>query len=109
MMQASAESIRTRCESMADKLRQGGFETDVVATESVIGGGTTPGATLQSFAVSLCHADLTEEEMTVAFRRLGRPVIARTRQQRVLLDLRTVAAEDDAVLVRNITALEKQL
>jgi L-seryl-tRNA(Ser) seleniumtransferase len=108
MLRASAESIRTRCESMAEGLRRSGFEADVVAAKSVIGGGTTPGATLPSSAVSLRHVDLTEEEMTATLRRLDPPVIARTQQGRVLLDLRTVAAEDDAVLVRTIVALEKQ-
>lgn len=108
ILRTSVESIRTRCESMADKLRQSGFESETVATESVIGGGTTPGGKLPSFAVSLRHADWNEDEMAAAFRRLDPPVIARTRQQRVLLDLRAVDAKDDAVLVRNITALEKQ-
>jgi L-seryl-tRNA(Ser) seleniumtransferase len=106
MLRMSAESIRMRCESMAEKLRRSGFEADIVATESVIGGGTTPGATLPSFAVSLRHADLTDEEMTTALRRCDPPVIARTRQGRVLLDLRTVAVEDDAALVDMVTALE---
>ncbi len=109
MLRTSFESIRIRCESIADKLRQSGFESEMVATESVIGGGTTPGATLPSFAVSVHRADFTEENIAAALRRLDPPVIARTHQGRVLLDLRTVAVEDDAVLVRNIiTALEKQ-
>jgi L-seryl-tRNA(Ser) seleniumtransferase len=106
MLRMSAESIRMRCESMAEKLQRSRFEAGIVATESVIGGGTTPGATLPSFAVSLRHANLTDEEMTTALRRCDPPVIARVHQGRVLLDLRTVAVEDDAALVDMVTALE---
>jgi L-seryl-tRNA(Ser) seleniumtransferase len=108
MLQIDAESIRRRCEPMAKSLRDCGFEAETVATKSVIGGGTTPGASLPSFAVALQHPALSEEELSAALRRLDPPVVARAQQGRLLLDLRTVAVENDALLLRNISELGKQ-
>jgi L-seryl-tRNA(Ser) seleniumtransferase len=106
MLRMSAESIRARCEAMAEALRRSGFDAETVPTSSVIGGGTTPGATLPSFAVALRHADWSDEEMAAALRRLDPPVIARVHQGQLLLDLRTVAVEDDAALTEMISTLE---
>jgi seryl-tRNA(Sec) selenium transferase len=44
--------------------------------------------------------------LSSTLRCLDPPVIARTRRGRVLLDLRTVSREDDAVLLRVLTGLE---
>jgi L-seryl-tRNA(Ser) seleniumtransferase len=106
MLRMSAESIRARCEAMAEALRRSGFDAETVPTSSVIGGGTTPGATMPSFAVALRHADWSDEEMAAALRRLDPPVIARVHQGQLLLDLRTVAVEDDAALTEMISTLE---
>ncbi|HEX5234729.1 MAG TPA: L-seryl-tRNA(Sec) selenium transferase [Silvibacterium sp.] len=107
MLRMEAETIRDRCETMARGLRECRFDAETVATESVIGGGTAPGAMLPSFAIALRHSEMTEDELAAAFRQLDPPVIGRTRQGRLLLDLRTVAAEDDAALVNAISMLEK--
>ena len=64
-----------------------------VASEAAVGGGGAPGVTLPSAAVSL-PAGLA------APLRLGRtPVVGRVTGDRLLLDLTTVAPEDDAVVV----------
>jgi L-seryl-tRNA(Ser) seleniumtransferase len=105
MLQMDAELIRGRCEAMVVALRDRGFEAETVATKSVIGGGTTPGASLPSFAVALQHPALSAEDLSAALRRLDPPVIARAQQSRLLLDLRTVAIKDDVLLLRNIAEL----
>jgi L-seryl-tRNA(Ser) seleniumtransferase len=107
MLRADAESIRQRCERLAESLRARGFAADTVATSSVIGGGTAPGASLPSFAVALQHDAMTESELAAKLRQCDPPIIARTHQGRVLLDLRTVAPEDDAAIAKAVSALEK--
>jgi L-seryl-tRNA(Ser) seleniumtransferase len=68
----------------------------------VVGGGTTPGASLPSFAVALRHTELNEHALASRLRRLDTPVVSRVANQRVLLDLRTVPEESDATLVASL-------
>jgi L-seryl-tRNA(Ser) seleniumtransferase len=106
MLRTSAGELRERCDALAEILRERGWLAETVAVRSVVGGGTTPGATLSGFAVALRHPAMTESELSSTLRCLDPPVIARTRRGRVLLDLRTVSREDDAVLLRVLTGLE---
>jgi L-seryl-tRNA(Ser) seleniumtransferase len=99
MLAMSAEMIRTRCERWAAALNTGHVRASVVPTESVVGGGTTPGATLPSFAVMIEPARISADAMAAQLRHLHPPVIGRVHEGAVLLDLRTVDPDlDDAVV-----------
>jgi L-seryl-tRNA(Ser) seleniumtransferase len=100
MMSLSLDAVQKRCLVMADALRLMGVSVEVVNTRSVVGGGTTPGDSLPSFAVSLCHSSETESAFAARLRNLSPPVMARTNEGRVLLDLRTVPADEDEALKR---------
>jgi L-seryl-tRNA(Ser) seleniumtransferase len=99
MLARTAEAIQQRCESLAAAVCSLSLTTEVVPTRSVVGGGTTPGASLPSFAVALHHAEMNEHALASRLRRLDPPVVSRVANQRVLLDLRTVAEESDATLI----------
>ncbi|MGH9585857.1 MAG: L-seryl-tRNA(Sec) selenium transferase [Acidobacteriaceae bacterium] len=98
MIGTSAIEIQARCHSIADQLRAPELFVEVVAVKSLIGGGTTPGASLPSYALSLRHATLTPDALLSALRQSEPPVIGRLNEDRVLLDLRTVNADCDALL-----------
>ena len=105
MLAMSAETIQQRCESLVAAVCSPSLMIEVVPTRSVVGGGTTPGASLPSFAVALKHIEMNEHALASRLRRLDPPVVSRTANQRVLLDLRTVPEESDATL---ITLLRKE-
>jgi L-seryl-tRNA(Ser) seleniumtransferase len=92
--------IRQRCEEMARALHSATLTAETVAVPTVVGGGTTPGASLPSFAVALRHAVLEAASLGAVLRSLDPAVLTRTQEDRVLLDLRTVPEEMDAVLIR---------
>ncbi|MGI8770515.1 MAG: L-seryl-tRNA(Sec) selenium transferase [Acidobacteriaceae bacterium] len=106
MLAIAPERIRQRCEALAKALHSHTLATahtlaiECVEVRSVVGGGTTPGASLPSFAVALRHGEFNATSLAAALRRLDPAVLARTQEDRVLLDLRTVPEEMDAVLVR---------
>ena len=100
MMRAPEERILQRCESYVKALAGCRVVAGVVPTRSVVGGGTTPGATLPSFAVSLRCEEMSEGALAALLRHMEPPVIARTVQGQVLLDLRTVQDTEDAALIR---------
>ena len=70
---------------------------EVIAGESVIGGGSTPEQTLPTWLVALPGDAMKWEER---LRQGEPPVIARIDQDRLVLDLRTTGPEEDAELAR---------
>ncbi|MEO3761666.1 L-seryl-tRNA(Sec) selenium transferase [Mycobacterium sp. B14F4] len=93
-LQADIDELRSRAARLAAQL------PDCVAVDCIaaVGGGGAPGVELPSAAVSL-------PESYAAPLRTGTPaVVGRLEGGRCLLDLRTVAPEDDGLLVRAVRA-----
>jgi L-seryl-tRNA(Ser) seleniumtransferase len=99
MLHAPAWEVLGRCEWVAGQVRADDLFAEAVPVFSLIGGGTAPTARLQSSAVSLRHAIMQPQALLLALRQLDPPVIARVRDDTVLLDLRTVETEFDPTLV----------
>jgi L-seryl-tRNA(Ser) seleniumtransferase len=107
----SLEAIRERAEAWVAQVRGWGFAAEAIDGLSTIGGGSLPGETIPTV---LCALDGPEalagdarssslarpEVAALAARlRLGEPpVVARVSRDRLLLDPRTVAPEEDVVL-----------
>ncbi len=101
MMRVSEEDLQHRAEHIARHLRisSPALEIEVVATQSVLGGGAAPGSTLPSRALAVRAAGIAADALLERLRRWETPIIARVEYERVLLDLRTVFPEQDANLV----------
>jgi L-seryl-tRNA(Ser) seleniumtransferase len=77
-----------------------GIAVDVVPEASEVGGGALPGAVLPTSAVALAGPGLSAAALERRLR-LGRPpIVARIRDDRVLLDARTLLFEDPAEVAR---------
>jgi L-seryl-tRNA(Ser) seleniumtransferase len=95
---ADVAQLRRRADSIAAGL--GGATVTVIDTEASVGGGAFPTARIPSVGLAISgRADAIERAL-----RLGEPaVIGRIADGRVLLDLRTIFAADDAELTRILT------
>ena len=71
---------------------------ECVETKSVLGGGSLPGSELTSRAVSIDDPARSAAEIERSLRHGEPAVVARVENDLVLLDLRTVAAEQDGAL-----------
>jgi L-seryl-tRNA(Ser) seleniumtransferase len=104
MMRISAQELRARAEALttagSSKLRMA-----VEASESIIGGGTAPTATLPTFVIALTHADLSADELSARLRMHEPVIVGRVQEGKVLLDLRTVLAEEDATIAYALKAI----
>src|SRR4051794_5364675 len=98
MLALSPKEIRARCEQLAGSLALEDLTVDVVPSKALIGGGTTPGKKLNSFALAVRHASLRADQLAARLRESDPPVVSRIRKDTVLLDLRTVSPESDAEL-----------
>lgn len=99
MMRLSSEDIRGRASKLAKEL-QGvrGMRAELLVGESVIGGGSAPGATLPTTLVAVTCEGLSATELSSRLRAFQVPIITRVEENQVLLDLRTVFPEQDSAV-----------
>jgi L-seryl-tRNA(Ser) seleniumtransferase len=98
MLGVSLGSLRVRAERLAAQARTAGFEAEAVESTAVAGGGAGAESTLPSAAVALRRPGLSADALAAALRAGALPVVARIEDGRVLLDLRSVAEDEDAEL-----------
>ena len=78
---------------------------DLIPGQSAVGGGSAPTTHPPTALVALTHRQLSAAALEAALRRTTPPVIARILEDRVVLDLRTVAPEEEAELLAALAAL----
>jgi L-seryl-tRNA(Ser) seleniumtransferase len=104
MMRLTKEGIGKRAESLAAHVHSSTLNIEVTDGESVIGGGAAPSSVLPTRLISLSCEGLSADELASRLRASDPPIIARVEQGRVLLDLRTVFADQDEMIA---TALDR--
>jgi L-seryl-tRNA(Ser) seleniumtransferase len=92
-------------EGQAHRLRDAlvslsGLAVTVVPVQSEVGGGALPGASLPTFAVALASPGRSAAALERRLRLGTTPIIARIKDDRVLLDARTLLHEDPAEIAR---------
>ena len=85
MASLPADVVRRRCDAVVAEAGVG----RVIACESLPGAGSTPGAHIDSFGIEI------DGDVTALLRDRRLPIVARVRDERTILDLRTVAPDDD--------------
>jgi len=74
------------------------IKLEIIDGESVIGGGAAPSAILPTRLLAVTCADLSADELAARLRTSDPPIVARMEEGRVLLDLRTVFPDQDAII-----------
>jgi L-seryl-tRNA(Ser) seleniumtransferase len=99
MLTQSVEEIDSRARSIVTSLRSHNVDSEIAPTTASVGGGAFPTVGIPSMAIVLqSDPDSTEEKL-----RHGEPaVIGRIAEGKLMLDLRSVLAREDAVLVKAI-------
>jgi L-seryl-tRNA(Ser) seleniumtransferase len=97
MMSLTLEQVKVRAEAWRDTLGQG----DVIKSESAVGGGSLPEESTPTFVLALDVK--SPDKFLKKLREANPPVIARTENDRVLFDPRTVL--DEVALLATLTKL----
>jgi L-seryl-tRNA(Ser) seleniumtransferase len=100
MMRLPADEIRKRAEAVREKITAPGVHLEIVAGQSLVGGGSAPTSTLPTFLLAVTARSLSADELAAQLRRNSPPIVARVEEGRVLLDLRTVFAAEDEMLAQ---------
>ena len=99
MMSLTPEQVKVRAEAWQEALGQG----DVVESESTVGGGSLPEESMSTFVLSLNVK--SPDKFLKKMRESNPPVIARTENDKVLLDPRTVLEDQDKKIISALRSL----
>lgn len=103
---ASADELRRRARRLQRRLaRLPGCRCAVVECDSQAGSGSLPARQLPSWGVTVVTPSLTADELAARLRRGDPAILARVREDAVLLDVRTLADEELAEIAAGIGAL----
>ena len=95
MATISSADLQSRAEKIIAATKTG----EICALNSIPGAGSAPGATIDSFGIVIDGDYLTK------FRMNATPIIARVRDNKTFLDLRTIQPEDDEIVIRALQRL----
>lgn len=112
MLALTHDEIESRARALLACLRQdtgqpqdSALQCEIIEGESAAGGGAAPTTRLPTALISLTHRNLSLDALEQTLRFSTPPVIARIADGRLLLDLRTVARDEEAELMKALAGL----
>jgi L-seryl-tRNA(Ser) seleniumtransferase len=102
MLSVTAEELEQRARSLAEDL-----DLELISGESALGGGAGPTSTFPTTLIAITHPKKSAQEIENELRHYSPPIIARISEGRVLLDLRTVFADQLPIVRAALTAIRK--
>jgi L-seryl-tRNA(Ser) seleniumtransferase len=99
MMSLTLDQLKVRAEAWRDALGSG----NVVQSESTVGGGSLPDESISTYVLSLNVE--SPDKFLKKLRESHPPIIARVENDTILFDPRTVAEEQDSVLINVLRSL----
>lgn len=101
MIAMPLNEIERRAQRWRRALARAGTRAEIVDGRSTVGGGSLPGETLPTRLVALVGDN--PDALAAALRAADPPVIARIEEDRLVLDPRTVPAEEERWLLKAVT------
>jgi L-seryl-tRNA(Ser) seleniumtransferase len=107
MTAQSAEALRDRVIKFIDQAKRSlqKINCDLVETKSAAGGGSLPGQTLDSYGLRITTG-LSANRMASVFRQSNPPVIGIVQDDQLILDFRTIASEDESILLSVLLSID---
>jgi L-seryl-tRNA(Ser) seleniumtransferase len=104
MATADADEVASRARSLLARLSEvrEDVKLEIVPHRAVAGGGSMPSTEIASWALAVIHPTRGAAELDRALRHGRPPVVARVEDDRLLLDLRTVAPEEETALLGSL-------
>ena len=102
LLATNIDLLHERACTLADRLRKRGYDAVEAEDHAQCGGAVMPGVDLPTWTVRIKHAKFSEDELYALL--LARRVVTRRAGGTVMVDLRSVAVEDDPRLYRALGA-----
>jgi len=99
MLAESKTDIHERARSLVEALKNASLSAEVTDGNSAVGGGAAPLTQPATALIELRHAVRSASELAKRLRESDPPIIARIADDNVVIDLRTVSAEEERDLI----------
>jgi L-seryl-tRNA(Ser) seleniumtransferase len=106
MLAAPVEKLKTKARGLANaiKKRNPAVQVRVAEGESATGGGSLPAVAIPTYVLAVTFPNLSADELSHRLRQNEPPIIARIKNDEILLDMRTLLDGDEKAIV---AALER--
>lgn len=107
MLSIDPETLKKRARALAKRIttETTSLAADVVSDASRAGGGSLPMEEFPTWVVALASSELKTSALESALRRAEPPVICRVKDDRVILDMRTVREDEAAMIAEALRAI----
>ncbi|MCY3900174.1 MAG: L-seryl-tRNA(Sec) selenium transferase [Caldilineaceae bacterium] len=102
MIAQSEDEVQQRARRFQCQLAEANIEAELIPGKSTVGGGSLPGETLRTALLAFTIPQ--PDGAAAALRRAEPPVICRIRNDRLLVDLRTVLPEQEQALLTSLSS-----
>ncbi len=111
MLSLKKEELTEKAEALAERLRSvcGSCEFEVTACSDEAGGGSLPGVEISGAAVSVLSGVRRADEIERFIRAYDIPVVARIRDGRLVISVRTLLDGDDDIIEAAFAKLEMEI
>ena len=94
------EELQTRAQSLAESISEiSDFTATAMEDVTYLGGGSVPTQEIETWSVSIKHAQRSDDELSLQLRTSLTPVLGRIRQNEFKLDLRSVFPHQDLLIL----------
>ena len=105
LLAAGESELAERAEALAGQLGAvEGVDVEVLRETALVGGGSLPGAEMPTAVLAIDLAGVSADQLALRLRTGAVRLFARIQHDRVLVDLRSVLAEDDPQVLEALTA-----
>jgi L-seryl-tRNA(Ser) seleniumtransferase len=108
MLAMTLDQIARRANEFVRKLNEqslGTLTIEAIESESTVGGGSAPTSSLPTIAIAVAGESLSPNQIADNLRQWNPPIIARIADDRVLIDLRTVAPAEEIEIEKALCSL----
>ena len=104
MIARTEKELQAQAEEIVWKLRSCSYSGEITVQRSIsaVGGGALPGEVMPDYAVVIFPKKETAQKLAVRLRQLPVPVIAHIRNEKVILEMRTVFPEEKQELAEEL-------
>ena len=88
-----------RAEILTDLLKEIEIDSEIIETKAIIGGGSMPDATIDSYGVVITSLD--GKQVETAFLKEDTPIVGRVQNNQFFIDLKTIHNDEYSIIIKN--------
>ena len=88
-----------RAEVLKNLLKDIEIDSEIIETKAIIGGGSMPDATIDSYGVAIISLD--GKQIETAFLKEDTPIVGRVQNNQFFIDLKTIHSDEYSIIIKN--------